>query len=282
MKKIIKLLIKFFAKLLIKFSSKINSGRYFIDNLSNFIFQNKKTKKHNGIELSFHTPNRLNFFRVDTFSSKEPETLKWIDSFKENSVFWDIGANVGLYSCYAAKKSNCYVYAFEPSVFNLELLAKNIYLNSLYEKIVIIPLPLFDDVATKPFHMTTKEWGGALSNFGESTDHEGKQMTSVFKYKTVGMSMDQAINNLNLKMPNYIKMDVDGIEHLIIKGANKAIQNVESILIEVNDDYIKQSKEINEHLNSLGFKLKEKKHSEIIEKSSKFSSFYNQIWVKDN
>ena len=282
MKKIIKLLIKFFAKFLIQFSSKINTGRYFIDKLSNFIFQTKKNIKHNGLELSFYTPNRLNFYRVDTFSSKEPETLKWIDCFKEKSVFWDIGANIGLYSCYAAKKTDCQVYAFEPSVFNLELLAKNIYLNSLSEKIVIIPLPLFDNLATKSFHMSTRERGGAFSNFGASTDHEGKQMTSVFKYKTVGMSIDQTINNLNLKMPNYIKMDVDGIEHLIIKGANSAMKNVESILIEVNDDYIKQSKEINEHLNSLGFKLKEKKHSEIIEKSSKFSSFYNQIWVKDN
>ena len=187
-----------------------------------------------------------------------------------------------MYSCYAAKKVGCKVYSFEPSVFNLELLARNIHLNSLSEKITIVPIPLSDVTSFKNFFMTTKEWGGAFSNFGESTDHHGKPISNNFYYKTLGISIDQAVNQINFEKPNYIKMDVDGIEHLIINGANKAIKNVESILIEVNDDYIKQSKEVNEHLNSLGFRLKEKKHSEIIEQSSKFSSFYNQIWVRDN
>ena len=48
-------------------------------------------------------------------------------------------------------------------------------------------------------------------------------MTSVFKYKTVGISIDQAISHLNFAKPNYIKMDVDGIEHLILKGATDTL-----------------------------------------------------------
>ena len=83
MKKILKLTIKFFAKILIKFSSKVNAGRYFIDELSNAILHKKKTIKHNDLEFNFYVPNRLNFFRVDTFSTKEPETLEWIDTFKK-------------------------------------------------------------------------------------------------------------------------------------------------------------------------------------------------------
>jgi len=53
--------------------------------------------------------------------AKEPDTLMWIDKIPEHSVFWDVGANVGLYSCYAAKARNCIVFAFEPSVFNLRV-----------------------------------------------------------------------------------------------------------------------------------------------------------------
>ena len=56
----------------------------------------------------------------------------------EGSVVWDIGANVGLYSCYAAKHRGCRVFAFEPYVFNLEILARNIYLNQLSERVTIV------------------------------------------------------------------------------------------------------------------------------------------------
>ena len=279
MKKILKFTIKIFAKYLVYFSSKVHAGRYFIDQLTNEILKKKKTIKHRNLEFNFYVPNRLNFFRVDTFSSKEPETLEWIDTFKKNSVFWDIGANIGLYSCYAAKGKDCQVYAFEPSVFNLELLAKNIHLNFLSEKIAIISLPLFDSLAVKPFYMTSKEWGGAQSNFGKSINYEGLPMSDVFKYNTVGMSIDQAVSLLDLDKPNYIKMDVDGIEHLILKGATSTLQNVESLLIEVNDNFIKQADDVKKYLTKTGFKLKHKKRSELVAQS-KYSSFYNQIWIR--
>ena len=279
MKKIFKSIINIFTKYLINFSSKINAGRYFIDKLTNEILQKKKNIEHGNLKFSFYVPNRLNLFRIDTFSSKEPETLEWIDTFKKNSIFWDIGANIGLYSCYAAKRADSKIYAFEPSVFNLELLAKNIHLNSLSDKITIIPFPLFDSLAVKPFYMTSKEWGGAQSNFGESLNYEGKSMSSVFKYNTVGMSIDQTVDLLNLNKPNYLKMDVDGIEHLILKGATNTMQNVESLLIEVNDNYLKQASDVKKYLTQAGFKLKHKKRSELIAKS-KYSSFYNEIWVR--
>jgi FkbM family methyltransferase len=101
---------------------------------------------------------------VDTFSTKEPETLEWIDTFPLGSVVWDIGANIGLYSCYAAKMRDCKVYAFEPSVFNLDLLARNIFLNGLTEKVVMVPLPLSDKLAINRLKMTNTERGGGFVN----------------------------------------------------------------------------------------------------------------------
>ena len=48
-------------------------------------------------------------FLAESFSKKEPDTLAWIDLIPEGSLIWDIGANVGLYSVYAAKARNCKV-----------------------------------------------------------------------------------------------------------------------------------------------------------------------------
>jgi hypothetical protein len=113
-----------------------------------------------GVSLRFAVPNRINRFRAKTFVSKEPETLDWIDQLPKCCTLWDVGANVGLYSIYAAKKRECQVVAFEPSVFNLELLARNLFLNSLQERVSLVPLALSNNLAANQLRMTTTEWGG--------------------------------------------------------------------------------------------------------------------------
>ena len=80
-------------------------------------------------KAKFYTPNRVCSIRAKTFSTKEPETLKWIDSFG-NGPFMDVGANVGLYSIYFAATKKMPVYSIEPSFFNLALLGKNIHVDS--------------------------------------------------------------------------------------------------------------------------------------------------------
>ena len=122
-------------KIILKQFIRIKIFRILYELASEVLWDDKLNIKHNGIDLNFIAPNQVNRWRVRTFSTEEPETLNWIDKFENDSVFWDIGANIGLYSCYAAKKKNCKVYAFEPSVFNLHLLAKNIWLNNSVNKI---------------------------------------------------------------------------------------------------------------------------------------------------
>ena len=240
----------------------------------------KKKISHNNINLEFFSPNRMNFYRIETFSTKEPDTLNFIDDFKKEKVFWDIGANVGLYSCYAAKKIGCKVYSFEPSVFNLEILTRNININSLTDKITVVPFPLSDNQSFKNFFITTKVWGGAFSNYGESKDHHGKILQKKFNYKTVGFSIDQLVEQLNFEKPNYIKIDVDGIEHLILKGSINTLKSVEKILVEVNENYNEQNNKIRQHLSSAGFILKQKKQLNVKENSMSLPFFYNQIWIK--
>ena len=61
--------------------------------------------KVNNLNLKFYVTNYLLKYRVDTFFEKEPQTIQWIDSFKKNKIFYDIGSNLGLYTCYAATKN---------------------------------------------------------------------------------------------------------------------------------------------------------------------------------
>ena len=78
-------------------------------------------------EIRFYCPSKISSFRVKTFFTKEPETLNWInENGAENKVLYDLGANMGIYTIYYAKKFKSDVFAFEPSFKNLDLLMKNI------------------------------------------------------------------------------------------------------------------------------------------------------------
>jgi len=280
MKLFLKALIENFFKFFINILNKANVGRYVLDVINNNIIRRKKKVFYKDLKLTFYTPNRLSFYRADTFSTKEPETLSWIDNFNSKSTFWDIGANIGIYSCYAGKKKNCNVYAFEPSIFNLEWLGKNIQLNNLVDNITIIPIPLTNSISKNTLNFSTTDWSGALSTFGENYGHDGKNIKEIFKFSTIGLSMNDIKQILQVPQPDYVKIDVDGIEHLIIEGGEKILLDTKEILVEVNENFDEQKNNCNKYLKQLGFSLKEKKRSELFKNDKHFSSLYNQIWVK--
>ena len=231
--------------------------------------------KHGKIKMEFTSPNRLTHYRSSSFSTKEPETLAWVESIPPGGVLWDVGANVGLYSIYAAKIANAQVISFEPSVFNLELLARNIYLNNLEDKITIVPIALSDKVGPSLFKMGTLAWGGALSTFDKDFDQNGSKYSSVFEYMTIGIPMDAVVNLLNIPKPSYIKIDVDGIEHFILRGGVEVLNYVDSVLLEINDEFIEQARESEILLKRAGLTLYKKCDLGVLNQ-------YNQWWIRSH
>ena len=228
---------------------------------------------HGSTEMQFSTPNALARYRATSFSTKEPDTITWLDAIANDAVLWDVGANVGLYSIYAAKKSSARVYAFEPSVFNLELLARNIFQNALQPNITIVPIALSDGIGPSLFKMSSTVWGGALSTFGQDFDQHGGKLSSVFEYTTMGVSMNDAMQFLGIPAPRFIKIDVDGIEHFILRGGAAVLRCAESVLIEINDDFLAQAEESARHLENAGLSLLRKCSIDA-------GNQYNQWWVR--
>ncbi len=233
-----------------------------------------------GTELAFTVPNSLNHFRMSSFATKEPETLAWIDAIPRGAVLWDVGANIGLYSCYAAKARGCRVVSFEPSVFNLELLARNIFLNGLSDRVTIVSLPLFEQVAESSLNMSSTQWGGALSTFGAAHGFDGEALNKVFEFRTVGVSMDDCVNKLGLPAPDFMKMDVDGIEHLILRGGRQVLGRLLGVSIEINDAFTQQAVESQRTLEAAGLRFVSKAHSEMIEANPTFNRTFNQVWAR--
>ena len=80
------------------------------------------------------------FNRCLKFFSKEPGTVKWINAeVKPGQTFYDIGANIGVYTILAARKTGPEgkVYSFEPHAANFARLVDNVIQNNLQD--VVIP-----------------------------------------------------------------------------------------------------------------------------------------------
>ncbi len=242
----------------------------------NAALNNRRRVSYQGAQYVFAIPNRLCRYRADTFASKEPETLAWIDTFSAKSIFWDIGANVGLYSIYAAKRHGCQVFAFEPSVFNLEVLGRNVRLNDLSAHICLVPLAVSNRTGSGLLHMSSTSWGGALSTYDKTFGFDGKELNSVFEYAIFGVTLDDAVTKLGLPTPHYIKIDVDGIEHLILSGGFKVLSTVRSVLVEISRDFREQSKSSKEYLEAAGLVLQAGNR----QAQESDSATTNQIWVR--
>ena len=193
------------------------------------------TQKTNFGEIQFFCPNKLAKWRGDTLLTKEPDTIEWINTFDSSDVLWDIGANAGAYSLYAALR-DLRVVAFEPSAGNYYLLNKNIEINKMDGRICALCVAFTNNTILDLFYMANTEIGCAMNNFGKAVDWRGDSLINPFRQAIIGYSMDSFIEQFNPPFPNHIKIDVDGIEDKIIDGAQKTLKDkrVKSILIELN------------------------------------------------
>ena len=238
-------------------------------------------------KINFFIPNKLTEWRVDTFFSKEPETLEWIDTFDKNQkfIFWDIGANIGLYSIYnSLKNEHSSSIAFEPSTSNLRVLSRNISINNLENKIKIFPMPL-NNSENSFLTMNENDFieGGALNSFGDEVNYEGKRFKSKMKYSIIGTTINYLLKNSFLEIPDYIKIDVDGIEHLILEGANEFLNHkkIKSLSIEINENYEEHYKKVLSIMSSNQFKILHKKNNQdMLSNNKKFNKIYNYVFVR--
>ena len=153
----------------------------------------------------------------------------------------------------------------------------------LQEKVSINQFPLTKNEKGFNIMLESKfQEGGALHSFGINKNFEGKSFNPKNKYKIYGFSMDYLVYNLNFDVPNYIKMDVDGLEHNILEGATKVLKNdkMKSILVEINENYTEQEEKVKLIMNNNNFILKKKDRSKHIRYSKEFEKSFNYIFVR--
>tara|TARA_B100000886_G_scaffold93274_1_gene61666 strand:- start:22867 stop:23691 length:825 start_codon:yes stop_codon:yes gene_type:complete len=228
--------------------------------------------------FKIHDFGKITRLRASSFEIKEPETLAWIREFDIGDTFMDVGANIGMYSLYAANR-DIKVVAIEPDALNYALLNLNIRKNDLGKKIIPYSIAMHDTEKYSKFNISSFEWGGALNSFDNELDFQSKKFKPEHVQGVFGTSLDLFIREISFN-PNHLKIDVDGNEYLILEGAKNLLNSnyLKSILVELDEIREDYSQSIS-LIEKAGFNLIEKTNSEIFNRG-KFSKTFNHIFKR--
>jgi FkbM family methyltransferase len=156
-------------------------------------------------------------------------------------VFFDIGANVGSYSILVGVEAQSSVYSFEPHPETFSFLHRNIGVNKIKN------IQLFN------IALGSKNDQIFLTANLDSANHVSLDSTS----DSVKVEL-KVLDELNLPIPTLIKLDVEGFELEVLRGASKVLQSnaLKAIIIELNGSGKKfgfEDEEIHELLKNHGF-----------------------------
>jgi FkbM family methyltransferase len=171
--------------------------------------------------MSFVLLGRGTVIRARSVLTKQPATIEWIERFHPNSVFWDVGANVGVYTLYAAMRPDTKVVAFEPAAVNYFLLAANCEANRVDGRVDCLLVGLGRHRAVG--RLVVSQFAAAESfTFREKpeTDYPTRQAALL-------VSIDDLVEEFGLPCPNYIKIDVPGLTEDIVAGGARTLRRPE-------------------------------------------------------
>lgn len=221
-------------------------------------FAKVRTCRIRGITIRIGISSEIEQFRAESYATKEPETLDWLETnLRDCDVFMDVGANIGLYSLYAAKlKPSCTVYSFEPESQNFSRLCRNIVINAL-PNIIPCNFPLSDREAFDLFYVGTIQAGAALHSLGRPSDFRSQADGVALKQGAVAVTLDALVCKYGAPWPALLKIDVDGIEEKVIGGAETVLSSskLRTILVEVSFRQKEDAMWAERTLNRFGYKL---------------------------
>lgn len=171
-----------------------------------------------------------------------------LDSLTSNSVFLDIGANIGVYSILAStviKEGK--IYSFEVLENTLKCFRQNIAING-YQNIKIVEKIVSDN---NGFEYFVEEDVPEVSHIANKTDEvHGKRLPSV--------RLDTFLSKEGVEYVDLIKVDVEGAEMKVLRGLEGFLKKdaVGKIILEINKNiknYESKSEKVISFLQNYGF-----------------------------
>ena len=238
-----------------------------------------RTVTDGATDVVYATPNAFTQWRVDTLFTKEPGTIEWISGFQPGEIFVDIGANVGMYTIWAAKTRGVQTFAFEPESQNYALLCRNIVMNGLGQYVVAYCLALSDSPSYSLLHLSEFHLGGSGHSFGEKVDFRLELRDTKLSQGCVATTLDLLVAAGVLPVPNHIKIDVDGLEHKVLAGCRSVLADarLKSVLVEINTN-LELHRRIIVDMKALGFEYSEAQAAQAQRRDGAFKGVGNYVF----
>lgn len=211
--------------------------------------------------LRFHDAGRVSRKRADTVCFKEPTTNLWLDHFTRDDTLLDIGANVGMYTVWAAVRTGCQVRCLEPESLNYAELNKNIYLNKLYDRVRAYCVAASDTSRFGELYLSTfapsyshhdageNRWSGPVTHIAASKEARLPQGCLMLR-------VDDFLHTVDDVKPTHVKVDVDGLEHKVIAGMEHLLKQPQLKTVLVETDFkVPESKAVFAAMQKAGWKF---------------------------
>jgi FkbM family methyltransferase len=236
---------------------------------------------HESGSVRYLTPSTHLKWRVDSLFTKEPSTIDWIAGFRGDEILVDVGANVGMYTVWAAKTRGVRVYAFEPEAQNYALLNRNVVLNSLADRVKAYCLALSDAEGFSELHLSDLRAGSSCHSLGERVDFAQRPMQPIFSQGCVSARLDDHLRRGIVPEPHYVKIDVDGFEPKVIAGAAAVLRGkrLKSLLVEINQN-LPDHMALVAHLNAGGYGHDPDQVARVVRKSGPFKGCAEYVFER--
>lgn len=236
-----------------------------------------------GIETKFFIVNTMTAWRASTILTKEPHTIAWLDTINEGDILYDIGANIGIYSIYAAHVRKCKVYSFEPEASNYFILNKNILINEIDDRCTAFPIAISNSNELSHLYISNMRIGDSNHSAGIPLRFDLSEMKYRFRQGISLMTLDSVITQYKLPLPTHIKIDVDGLEHLVVEGANGILEDrtLNSILVELNTN-LSEHNDVIRKISEYGFKYADTQVKLAMKKTGWNKGLAEYIFTRDN
>ncbi len=156
------------------------------------------------------------------FGSYEPVVMAEIQRIiRPESCFFDVGAHIGYFSLLAAK-AGARVFAFEPNPANVEVLQRNVDDNRL-AKVTVVPKAVSDRDGTLRFATFPRSSVGKVASENLPSDARIDEIACC--------SLDGFVFGEGNPSPASIKIDVEGAEGSVLRGARVLLERHRPVLL---------------------------------------------------
>ena len=166
--------------------------------------------------------NRSLWLRAPLESEEFPFAMlrHWV---RPGDVVYDCGANLGLYARYLVGTLGAgRVVAFEPSPDNRALLMQNLALGDIANRVTVMPMALADEDGTAEFQVDDMQSAsGTLSKVTGGEPCVGRKNLGLgpLTEQVLCRRLDTVMAEEKLPPPDVLKIDVEGAEGLLLRGA---------------------------------------------------------------